>query len=419
MLEFISNVRIMRNLLFNAFHGASGDMVTGSLLAVGADQELVRKAMQSVVSEPTIRFVTRNGIRAVKVETHALPGKRTFDEVTAIVRGADAPSEAIAMALKVFSRIADAEETVHGKLEHFHEVGADDAIADVIGACTAFVSLGPDTVSVSELALGGGTVRTAHGMLPVPAPATLAILSRSAIPVRFGKPSEGELCTPTGAALLAEFYSMSKREMGTGTITGIGYGAGTRESDDAPNVLMATLLEAGDESGADIVDILETTVDDVTGEVIGNATQVLMDLGARDVSAVPSVMKKGRAGYLIRVICRVEDSEALAKAMALELGTLGVRCIPSVHRFIADRTVETISIDIAGTKQEIPVKCGWTDGQCYTLKAEFDTVREISHSLGIPAREIAAIAEEHARKKFMPADAGEDHGTGKGTHRQP
>jgi pyridinium-3,5-bisthiocarboxylic acid mononucleotide nickel chelatase len=419
MQGFISNVRIMRYLLFNAFHGAAGDMITASLLAIGADRELVSKAMQSVVSEPTIRFVTKNGIRAIKVDTHASPERRTLEEVNEIVRGADAPPAAVEMALKVFKRIADAEETVHGEHPHFHEVGADDAVADVVGACTALHSLKPDAVSVTGLALGGGTIRTGHGTLPVPAPATLAILSLSSIPVMFGGPDDGELCTPTGAALLAEFYSMPHRESGAWVVRGVGYGAGTRESKDVPNVLMAMLLETEGNIAGDSVDILETTVDDVTGEVIGNTIQVLMDLGARDVSAVPSVMKKGRAGYLIRVICRCEDSGTLAKAMAEELGTLGVRCIPSVHRFIADRTVEIISIDIAGKQRDIPVKCGWIDGRCYTLKAEFDAVREISVSSGIPAREVAATAEEYAREKFMNAPAGERNGTGKGKDRQP
>ena len=419
MQGFISNVRIMRYLLFNAFHGAAGDMITGSLLSLGADQELVRKAMQSVVSEPSISSVTRNGIRAIKVETHALPEKRTLDEVIEIVRRADAPRAAIEMALQVFGRIASAEEAVHGGKPHFHEVGADDAIADVIGACTALCSLNPDIISVSELALGGGTVQTRHGTLPVPAPATMAILASSGIPVRFGKPADGELCTPTGAALLAEFYSGPHRESSVWVVKGIGYGAGTRESHDVPNVLMAILLETEGGLGGDSVDILETTIDDVSGEVIGNAIGVLMDLGARDVSAIPSIMKKGRAGYLIRVICRCEDSGMLARAMAEELGTLGVRCIPSVHRFIADRTEETITIDIAGIRRDVPVKCGWIDGRCYMLKAEFDAVRELSVASGIPAREIAAIIVDRAREKFSPAPAGEQNGTGTSTDRQP
>ncbi|HVP93814.1 MAG TPA: nickel pincer cofactor biosynthesis protein LarC [Methanoregulaceae archaeon] len=407
----------MRYLLFNAFHGAAGDMITASLLSLGADQEPVRNAMQSVVTEPSIRLVTKNGIRAIQVDTHASPERRTLDEVIEKVRGADAPQAAIDLALRVFKRIADAEAMVHGGKPHFHEVGADDAIADVIGACTALHNLKPDAVSVSELALGGGTIRTGHGILPVPAPATMAILSSSCIPVRFGTPADGELCTPTGAALLAEFYTASHRGSGVWVVKGVGYGAGTRESEDVPNVLMAMLLETEGDMAGDSVDILETTVDDVSGEVIGNTIRVLMDLGARDVSAIPCMMKKGRGGYLVRVICRCEDSGMLAKAMAEQLGTLGVRCIPSVHRFIADRTEEVVTVDIAGSIRDVPVKCGWIDGRCYMLKAEFDAVRDISASSGIPAREVAVIIEERAREKFMNPPAGEQNGTGTGPNR--
>ena len=418
MQGFISNVRIMRYLLFNAFHGAAGDMVTASLLSLGADHELVRKAMQSVVSEPSIEYVTRNGIRAVKVETHASPERRTLDEVLEKVREAEAPPAAIEQAVRIFKRIADAEETVHGRNPHFHEVGADDAIADVIGACTALYSLDPDGISVSELALGGGTIHTAHGILPVPAPATMAILSSSRIPVHFGKPEDGELCTPTGAALLAEFCTMAHTETGASNVKGVGYGAGSRESETTPNVLMAVLLETEGGMSGDSVDILETNIDDVSGEVIGNAIQVLMDLGAKDVSAIPCIMKKGRAGFLIRVICRCEDSGMLAKAMAEELGTLGVRCIRSVHRFIADRSEEIVAVDIAGQRREVPVKCGWMDGRCYMLKAEFDTVRELAAGSGIPSREIASIIMERAREKFIKTPVGEQNGTAKGTKRQ-
>ncbi len=150
MLGFISNVRIMRYLLFNAFHGAAGDMITGSLLSLGADPEPVRKAMRSVVKDPSIRSVMRKGIRAIKVDTHASSQRRSLDEVIGIVRGADAPPAAIELASKVFRRIAAAEESVHGEQPHFHEVGADDAIADVIGACTALHCLNPDIISVTE-----------------------------------------------------------------------------------------------------------------------------------------------------------------------------------------------------------------------------------------------------------------------------
>ena len=153
MLGFISNVRIMRYLLFNAFHGAAGDMITGSLLALGADPEPVRKAMRSVVKDPSIRSVMRKGIRAIKVDTHASSQRRSLDEVIGIVRGADAPPGCNRTGIEgVSGGLPTAEESVHGEQPHFHEVGADDAIADVIGACTALHCLNPDIISVTEFA---------------------------------------------------------------------------------------------------------------------------------------------------------------------------------------------------------------------------------------------------------------------------
>ena len=147
----------MRILVLDPFHGAAGDMVIGALLQLGADRELVARAMSSLVAEPVFSEVTRAGIRAVKVETCAGDHARTFDEVLARVRKGDAPPEAIARAVRVFERIAAAEREVHGGQTHFHEVGADDAIADVVGACTALYTLRPDAVAVLPVMLGGGT----------------------------------------------------------------------------------------------------------------------------------------------------------------------------------------------------------------------------------------------------------------------
>jgi uncharacterized protein (DUF111 family) len=152
----------------------------------------------------------------------------------------------------------------------------------------------------------------------------------------------------------------------------------------------------GDAFPGDTVDLLETNVDDVSGEVIAHALARFMEAGARDAAAVPIVMKKGRPGFLIRVISLPETSARLAEVMALELGTLGIRCIPAVHRFIADRTIEEIDIEIAGKRRRIPVKCGWMHGSVYTLKAEFEPSRDLAVETGIPVRDIVRIVEEQA-----------------------
>ncbi len=385
----------MRTVLFDPFHGAAGDMITGALLDLGADRSLVVRAMKSVVGEPSISTVERAGIRAIRVETHATPVRRTLDEVLSLVRGADAPSQAVGMATRVFARIGEAEESVHGKGGHFHEVGADDAIADVIGACTALASLQAGNISVMPFQTGYGTVEGSHGRYPVPAPATIAILAKSCLVVRFAG-EESELVTPTGAALLAEFASGGSGEPGDAVVRGVGYGAGARNPEHVPNVLRAVSLESVGGLSTDEVEILETNLDDVTGEVIAHSIARLMDAGARDASAVPCIMKKGRPGYLVRVISPPGLSRELAAMMAVELGTLGIRCQGAVHRWIAHRTIERVRVGIGKEIREMPVKCGWLDGTCYLRKAEFDDARAWAEELGLPIREVLQRIEEQA-----------------------
>ena len=394
----------MRVLVFDPFHGAAGDMIIGALLDCGADKNCVMRAMQSVIAEPGITEVTRAGIRAVKVDTRATPTQRTLSEVMERLDGAapDLPQEVLAMVKRVFKRINDAEVRVHGAHTHFHEVGADDAIADVIGACTALHSLGIDGVTVKPITLGQGTSTGSHGTFPIPAPATAAILNCSGLFTRQGN-EEGELCTPTGAALLAEFSTIAATDLRIFRVQAVGYGAGTRDPAGTPNVIRAMIVETTDDTGAlsrDSVDILETNVDDISGEVIAHAITRLLETGARDASAMPIIMKKGRPGFLIRVICTSDKSGELAELMARELGTLGVRCLPAVHRFIAERTIEHIDVEIAGKHRTMAVKFGWMHGEVYSLKAEFDQARDWATELGIPVRE-ALRAIEHAGWKSV------------------
>jgi uncharacterized protein (TIGR00299 family) protein len=393
----------MRVLILDPFHGAAGDMITGALLDCGADKEVVFRAMEAVVANPAVSEVTRAGIRALKVDTKAAPAHRTLGEVMARLDEAapHIPVPALAMARRVFERIHAAEVKVHGTHAHFHEVGADDAIADVIGACTALQTLMVDGVKILPVTLGHGTGAGSHGTFPIPAPATAAILMHAGLATISGL-HVGELCTPTGAALLAEFATLTVGDavLPPYTITAIGYGAGTRDPHHSPNVLRVMVVETvGAAAGhvsipEDTVDLLETNVDDVGGEVIAHALSRLMDAGARDASATPIIMKKGRPGYLIRVISLPAMSPHLAELMARELGTLGIRCIPAVHRFIADRTVDQVEVEIAGHIRTIPVKCGWMQGKCYLLKAEFDPARDWARELDMPVKEVLRAVEE-------------------------
>jgi len=403
----------MRILIFDPFHGAAGDMITGALLDCGADRATVLKAMAAVVAEPSVTMVTRAGIRALKVDTHAGPAHRNLADVMERLDGAapHVPAAALAMACRVFRRIAAAEDEVHGAHAHFHEVGADDAIADVVGACTALTTLSVDGVRVLPITLGHGTATGSHGIFPIPAPATAAILKGSGLAATAGNHT-GELCTPTGAALLAEFAMLDPGPAGAHRILATGYGAGSRDPHHAPNVLRVLLIEtAGTVTGSpeDTVDILETNVDDVSGEVIAHAVAGFMEAGARDACAIPVVMKKGRPGFLIRVICLPEASSRLARLMALELGTLGIRCIPAVHRFVAERSIEEVEVEIAGERRRMPLKCGLIDGKIYVAKAEFGPARDWALALGVPVRDVIRAIETKGRNK---QDGGSPPGSG-------
>jgi uncharacterized protein (TIGR00299 family) protein len=394
----------MRLLIFDPFHGAAGDMITGALLDCGADTGLVLTAMRAVVAEPTISHVTRAGIRAVKVETHATPVHRIFEEVMGKLDNAapHVPAPSLAMARRVFERIRNAEEQVHGEYAHFHEVGADDAIADIIGACTALHSLGVEGIKVLPVTVGHGTATGSHGTFPIPAPATALILKDSGLTAVAGN-HMGELCTPTGAALLAEFSTMAIPTPDAYTILSVGYGAGTRDPHHAPNVVRVMLVETAQPAGPlaeDTVDILETNVDDVSGEVIAHAITRFMEAGARDASATPIIMKKGRPGFLIRVISLPETSQSLAELMARELGTLGIRCIPAVHRFIAERSIDEVEVVMAGQKRKMPVKCGFIEGRIYTLKAEFDHAKDWAAELNMPVRKVLRAVEDAGWKQY-------------------
>ncbi len=398
----------MRVLCFDPFSGAAGDMVTGALLECGADRDAVTRAMASVVATPSFTSVERCGIRALYIETHAGPASRTFHEVCDIVSGARAPRAVKEMAVRVFTRIRDAEEEIHGAHAHthFHEVGADDAIADVIGACTAFHSLSPDAVRTSAVALGTGTIKCAHGIYPLPAPATLAILRKGHLPVRYTS-EERELCTPTGAALLAEFMASEETDeinTDTGHVTAVGYGAGTRNPSHMPNVFRASVCEPGTEKEADTIDILETNVDDTTAEVIAYTIERLMNAGARDASAIPLIMKKGRPGTLIRVICTHAMAGDLTRIMAEEMGTLGVRCIPSVHRSVITRSVEPVEITLGSETVSIPVKTGWIGTDPVSCKAEYEVARQAAKAAHVPLRDVTRRAEEKRWRELRGED---------------
>jgi pyridinium-3,5-bisthiocarboxylic acid mononucleotide nickel chelatase len=325
--------------------GISGNMVIGALVDQVADTENVIEIMEFYAShfgevKVNIKKVKKTGISAtfVDVESHdnASIKYTKLIELLEPIKHPSVSEKIINFSKNVFKTLAEAEAIVHGTTineVHFHEVGAADAVADIIGATYLFHKLGMDnkTVYGMPVALGGGRINSMHGILSVPAPATLEILKN--IPT-FGGPVNHELTTPTGAALLVNMVDKFTNYYPFLTEKKIGYGAGKMELTH-PNVLRITDGKTSVES--DHVSILETNLDNVTGELMGHIFNVLMKFGARDVSIIPTITKKNRPGHLLRVISRPIDCDRLSEAIIRETGTLGVRVIPYVHRNITSR----------------------------------------------------------------------------------
>jgi len=393
-------------LIFEPFSGASGDMVIASLLDLGVDESEIADGIAAFNLRMEVEEVERGGIVAKKVRfIGGLGGaeERSYPEIVRIIRDSGLDSEIINNSLRIFERIADAEARVHGEdKQHlrFHELGAMDTIGDLVGSSIAFSSIHPDIVISTPISVGRGYVKTEHGLMPVPAPATLEILRRTDLLFQGGV-SHSELLTPTGAAILGHFVHRSVASLPPLRITETGYGAGSRDL-SVPNVLRASLGEPAMELATDKVGVLETNVDNVTGEILGNLIEVLMTEGARDVTIIPTLMKKGRAGHLIRVITAPEDVQRMAYLLMRETGTLGVREMEVRMRYIASREKEKMKVKIRGKEREVGVKIGRSaDGELLNIAAEFEDAKRVASELKIPVKDVIKIVEGEARKNFF------------------
>ena len=417
----------MTCLIFDPFMGASGDMIIASLIDLGADPAHIREIMESVAPVTVdISRTTKKGISATRVRVSEITDKSetsTYPEIASDITSSGLPDLIVRDTLAIFSRIASAESRVHGVSEdklHLHELGQADAIADVAGASAAIHDLTPSAIFCARIVAGRGFVDTAHGRCPVPAPATLAILAGSGLSWEYGS-IEHELLTPTGAAILAHLADRAEpggsgSDSGGGCVaTGIGYGAGKADL-EIPNVLRVIRCEderrgqgqghvqgrvQGPGAGADMdrvgdaslwrdgVEVLETSVDDVTGEVLGNLIDELMAIGAHDAIVIPATMKKGRSGHLIQVIAKPGDSARIAQRIIEETGSLGVRISPTKHRLIAKRKMESVRIGIDGTEWDAAVKIATDEDGCiFSISAEFEDAKTIAQKTGVPVREV-------------------------------
>lgn len=395
----------MKALVFNPFSGAAGDMILGCTLDLGANRKMVKELIEASVNVSVdIREVMKKGIKALDIRIN-VPDKepvRTYPEILDVVKAAKLPSGVEASALDIFSKLAEAEASVHGQTDleklHFHEVGQSDALADIIGSSAAIHSLNCDSVYCTPINVGSGTIECAHGVLPVPAPATLELLKKGKFYFRGGA-EQKELLTPTGAAILAHF-ARPLEAFPQGRVISIGYGAGDSEL-AGPNVLQGMLCELDSCLIPDIIEVLETNADDVSGEVLGNLFEELLAMGARDVAILPATMKKGRPAHVIKVIAKPEDTEKLARKIIIETGSLGVRVIPTRHRLMAARRIEPVKFEVKGQIYGSAVKIARdSEGILLNISAEFEDCKKIAKASGIPVKEVMRKAEEAARKLF-------------------
>lgn len=395
----------MKSLIFNPFSGAAGDMILGCTLDLGADREAVKELIEaSAPVSVNIKEVVKKGIKAldVRINVPEREHARTYPELVDLIKEAKLPSGVETSALDIFLKMAEAEALVHGvdDLEklHFHEVGQSDALADVIGSSAAIHSLGCDSIYCTPINVGSGTIECAYGTLPVPVPATLELLRKGKLYFRGGS-EEKELLTPTGAAILSHF-ARPVETFPQGRVISIGYGAGDTEL-RGPNVLQGVLSELDSCLIPDMIEVLETNADDVSGEVLGNLFEELFVMGARDVAIIPATMKKGRLAHIIKVIAKPEDSAKLARKIIIETGSLGVRVIPTRHRLMAARRIESVKFEIEGEIYESAIKIARdSEGVLLNISAEFEDCKKVAKTSGTPVKEVMRRAEEAARKLF-------------------
>ena len=382
-----------RRAYIDCFAGASGDMFLGALVDAGVPFETLESELSKLgMSDYTLSHstTTKHGITATKVDVLAQEGHvhRHLSDIVDILNASSLDQDVKNRALAVFTRLAEAEANVHGttiEKVHFHEVGAVDAIVDIVGTVIGIKHLGIGHIDCSALSVGTGSTKGAHGAMPIPVPAVVAMcadvpLRRTVIPK--------ELLTPTGAALLTTFAD-SFGEPTTFTGDTVGYGAGTRDLDEIPNLLR---IEIGDDTSlagteTDEVVVLETNIDDMNPEWFGYVGDRLWEAGAKDVYVAPVQMKKGRPGSLLTVLCDASNTDAIKRILLGETTTLGVRQT-TMTRTILPRRHATVSTDYG----DIRVKIADLDGRT-RVTPEYDDCARLASQHSIPIREIYTAAQ--------------------------
>jgi uncharacterized protein (TIGR00299 family) protein len=375
---------------FDCFSGISGDMTLGALIDAGCDVSHLRKELRSLrVSgwELTAEKVWKNGMAATyaKVKTEDHTEQRSLSEILRILNKSQLAPQVRDRAGAIFQKLGEAEARVHDvPLEkiHFHEVGAVDAIVDIVGACIAFNALGVDKFACSPLNVGGGTARMAHGVLPVPAPATANLLQ--------GKPTysngvQRELVTPTGAAMVATLCD-SFGPQPPMTVSAIGYGAGAADLEGQPNVLRVMIGESAEKvvpGYHEEISVIEANLDDMNPQIYGYFLEKALAAGALDVYTTPVQMKKNRPGTLLTVLCKPPDTNALTSMIFAETTTFGVRTTRAQRRILPREHVS-----VSTTFGEVRIKLSRINGRILQFSPEFDDCRKLAVEKNVPLQQV-------------------------------
>ena len=383
----------MKTLYFDCFAGASGDMILGAMVAAGVDPEFLRQQLSLLpVAGFSINFetVNRSGLSATyaRVETAHEHSHRHLSDIKQIIDGSELSSSVKQRAIQIFTRLAEAEARVHNEpidKIHFHEVGALDAIVDVVGAAICFDALQIERFVCSPLHVGSGMVKMAHGQFPIPPPAVAELLK--GVPF-YATELKGELLTPTGAAIITTVCSEFGPILQMKTDT-TGYGAGTREYPDFPNVLRVLLGETEAHGANDErLWMLETNLDDASPQIIGHVMDRVLELGALDCFFTPVQMKKNRPGVLLSVLCGRDEKEAVMKLLFTETTTLGVRSYE-----VARRALQRSVVRVETQYGPIDVKVAHLDGRIVNEMPEFEQCRQAAARANVAVK----VVEESTR----------------------
>lgn len=399
----------MRLLYLDCFAGAAGDMLLGALVDASGDPA---PAVQAVAStgvggiELSFERVERAGLPALKaaVRVAAATGERRLGDLLAAVDRCGLDPRAAERARRAFRLLAEAEGAVHGDRPeevHLHEVGALDALADVVGTCAAWARLAPGRTVAQVPPAGEGLVRGSHGPLPVPAPAVVEIARLAGVPLAGG--GRGETLTPTGAALLGalvdEFGPMPEM-----TVEAAGYGAGTRDPAELPNVVRALVGRA--RVPAEPALVVDANIDDATPELLAHALSRLLEAGAQDAWITPVVMKKGRPGHKLSFLCTRSRLDPLLDLLFAETTTLGARVSE-----VAKQTLERSWVTVTVGGHELRVKLARRSGRVVGAAAEHEDAARVAAATGLPLKEVHRLALEAARAT-VAAHQGGDRGGG-------